>query len=811
MYNRMVFSAKNWWCMKRKFTVRIALCLLSVLLLAGCDKVEDRKAKYFQRGMDLFEQGNYVKARLEFKNVLQIDPKDAEGYYMFGQIEEKEQNWRKAYALYLRAVELNPKHAKAQIHLGRLYALGGAPEKALAAAEAVLKEHPEDPAALVLKGLAEARLGKRDVALEKAKAAFEIDPGNTEAISLMSALYADQGKLDQAIELARKGIEINPERLGSYLLLARLYEKVGDSDGTIGLLEKMIELKPDDLQGRIRLASYYLNKKKEDRAEQVLRDAVKAMPESDDAKLALVEFLRKNGGEGDAERALKAFIAAAPENYKLQLGLATLYVSKKRADAAEQVLRQLIERAADAPDGLEARIMLAKLLVGDKRKDEALALVEEVLAQDPKAKEALLIRAALALEGNDPDKGIADLRTLLREDPGYVKAHRLKARAHLLKGEVELARQSLEDAIQAKPQEAAANFELVQLLVKTGELDDAVTVLEKMRRFTPDNRLVLQTIAKIRAGQKKWDAVMAAANDLTEKHPDEAAGFYYRGLALQGQGKIEESVQAFAQSLEKKPNAVEPLIAIARSYLVLKQPEKALQRIREAIAQNPKHFLALNLEGEVNLTQQRFDQAEASFRKALELKPNWATPYKNLAKLRVFQKKPEEALQFIKEGYEQSGDAGLGIELAAWRERQGDRAGAIALYRELLQRNPRLVVAANNLAMLLVAGQPDQQALDQALALVERFELSDNPIYLDTLGLIYLKRGELDPALKALERAASRNRGGLPEIHYHLAMVYHQLGRDGTARDQLQKALDSKRQFAKREAAEKLLAELSTK
>ena len=46
--------------------------------LAACGGAEDRKAKYFERGKELFEQGNYVKSELEFKNVLQIDPKQAE-------------------------------------------------------------------------------------------------------------------------------------------------------------------------------------------------------------------------------------------------------------------------------------------------------------------------------------------------------------------------------------------------------------------------------------------------------------------------------------------------------------------------------------------------------------------------------------------------------------------------------------------------------------------------------------------------------------------------------------------------------------
>ena len=73
---------------------------LTLILVSACADKQESKQKYFDRGMELFDQGNFTKARLEFKNVLQIDPKDADAYFMFGQIEEKDENWSKAYALF---------------------------------------------------------------------------------------------------------------------------------------------------------------------------------------------------------------------------------------------------------------------------------------------------------------------------------------------------------------------------------------------------------------------------------------------------------------------------------------------------------------------------------------------------------------------------------------------------------------------------------------------------------------------------------------------------------------------------------------
>ena len=46
--------------------------LLAVSLLTACGGKEERKAKYLERGKAYLAEKNYEKARIEFKNVLQI-------------------------------------------------------------------------------------------------------------------------------------------------------------------------------------------------------------------------------------------------------------------------------------------------------------------------------------------------------------------------------------------------------------------------------------------------------------------------------------------------------------------------------------------------------------------------------------------------------------------------------------------------------------------------------------------------------------------------------------------------------------------
>jgi hypothetical protein len=44
----------------------------------ACGSPEEKKAKFFKKGQALYEKGDYVKARLEFMNAIQIDRKFGE-------------------------------------------------------------------------------------------------------------------------------------------------------------------------------------------------------------------------------------------------------------------------------------------------------------------------------------------------------------------------------------------------------------------------------------------------------------------------------------------------------------------------------------------------------------------------------------------------------------------------------------------------------------------------------------------------------------------------------------------------------------
>src|SRR5207253_673940 len=120
-------------------------------VIFGCGGKEERKAMHMEKANAYYEQANYDKAKVELKNVLQIDPKSAQGYYMLGLVEEEQQDWQSAFNNYLKAVELNPSHMEAKAKLGRLYVFSGAVNEAENIANEILAKQPDHPGGRFLK------------------------------------------------------------------------------------------------------------------------------------------------------------------------------------------------------------------------------------------------------------------------------------------------------------------------------------------------------------------------------------------------------------------------------------------------------------------------------------------------------------------------------------------------------------------------------------------------------------------------------------------------------------------------------------
>jgi tetratricopeptide (TPR) repeat protein len=781
---------------------------MAALVVAGCGGAEDRKARYLEKGDEYFADRNYEKARVEFRNALQIDPTDANARYKVGTVAEKLNNPREAVGQYQAAIDADPKQMPARAALGRLFLLGGLADKSMELAEAGLTQQPNNAQLLTVRGAAKAQLGNVVGAFEDAEAAIKLAPEDEYAIALLASLYRQNARSDKAIEVVRAGLERLPKSVDLHIVLAELelaHERKPEAEAQ---LEKVIELQPKELPHRYRLARFYLMTKNIDGAERTVREAIKMAPDSVEAKVALTDLLAAHRGVDKAEAQLKAFAAAEDDDSaQLKLALARFYETHKKADAAEAVYRQVIEAQELKPDGLAGRNRLAAMLIQKNQGEAAAKLIDEVLKENARDNDALILRGNLALARHDAPAAIADLRAVLRDQPNSLPVMRALARAHLQNNELALAEETLRSAAQANPADRSVRLELSQLLAQTGRAEQARPMLEQLVSETPNDLGALEALFRVQAALNDLSAARATIESMKRVRPDLPLGPYLEGTLNEAEKKYDAAIVSLERALELQPGAGEALTALVRVELARKQPAAALARIDKAIAAQPDDVIAHNLKGELLTTRKEIDPAIASFETAIAKAPKWWMPYRGRALAQLAGRRTDAAIQSLELGLKTTGAAAIGTDLAALYERLGRPDDAIRVYESIVSRDPGSVSAVNNLAMLLVSYRNDQTSLDRAQQLTSKLGNVTEPAILNTRGWVKFKRGEFQESLSLLQQAVEKSPQS-PLMRYHLGMAQLRTGNRSAARENLEAAVTSGQVFQGVKEAQAALEEI---
>ena len=778
--------------------------LFVVLSLAACGGAEDRKAVHLERGNTYFEEGNFEKARVEFKNVLQIDPDDVAARFALGRVQAQLKNWRQAVGHFQHVVQLDPDHVDARIRLGQIFLLARTTDRAMEAVEEALKRAPDNADGLALRGTIRAQAGNTEGALSDGRAALKASPGHVNATGLIAATYIRSGDLEAAAAVLEDGIQHNPDNAALRIVLAGVVARTGDSEGALQLLREVTQLEPDAFGHRVRLAAFLGKLDRLDEAEEVLRKAVADNPGNATAKLGLVDFLNQRRSPEQAEQELLSLIEENPDEHALRIGLARLYASQGALEKVKAVYRDIITRDGTGPNGLTARTALAKVFVTENEIPEAERLLTEVLEEN-----ALVLRGDISLARKDAPAAISDYRAALRDHPNAAGVLRRLAQAQFLTGEEALAQDNLEKAVEIDPKDVVAQLMLAQLLLKNVGPERAVAQLEELLTAVPNYMGGLDALYKLRVSQKDWAGALATADRMKAGHPDRPEGYHWAGLIKQAQNELEPSIGEFAQALEKSPGAAEPLAKMVQSYVALKRPQEAEAVVSDVLQEQPDNAQAHHLLGGLLLVREDFEGAKAEFLKAIELSPAFAKAYHNLAIVHVVQTDLEAALGVLKEGITatQHRVPLLVVEAAGLYERLERYDEAVALYDAFMEQNPGSALAANNLAMLLITrnGEGD---LARATELVAAIRDSDNPAFLDTVAWLHHKKGEDELAIPILKRLVEQMPDE-PHFLYHLGMSYQATGDKEAAREQLEKALATGKAFRGIEDARAALEAIS--
>jgi len=798
----------------RKPLMTIMLIGMAMLMLA-CSGVNARKHEFLQRAQTYYTQKNYDKARVELRNALQIDPKFVEAHYLAGQLGERRNDIREAAGHYLAAVDTNSKYQPARAALARIYMLGGLSDKSRELVDEGLKDEPNNAALLTVRGALQAQAGHLDAALEDAEAANNQVPNDEFTISLLASLYKQSGQIEKSVAVIEEGIKQSPKSVDLRVVLADLDAARQDYAGVEAQLKQIIQIEPDSINHRARLVQFYAFRKDAAAAETTWRQTITDLPEKVEPKLALVDLIWTQRSEEAAMTEMQGMVAREPANAELKLAMGSYLQRQNKLENAEQIYQEVIKKENKQAKGLQARNQLAALYLkrNDSKLDDekrASSLIDEVLKENTRDNDALILRSELALKHGDAATAITDLRSVLRDQPNATPLMRALARAHLQNNEAALAEDTLHNAVQTNPGDIESRKLLAQLLMQRGKFDQARPLLEQLAS-SQGNKVeldVLDSMIKTQMAAKDYIAAQGTAEKVQQQYPQLAAGWYYAALLAEAQQHRDVARQNYEHALTLQPDVAEPLVALTRMDVSEKQNKHAMERVNKVIAQQPNHGIAHNLRGELLLADKQWETAAQSFKQVISIAPQWSTGYRNLAMVQLQQKQVNDALATYQSGISKTADAMLVINLALLQENVGKPDEAIKTYDQYLVQQPKSVLVANNLSMLLLNYHGDDKAsLERVTKFADLLGTSSDPALLDTRGWLKYKSGDYQAALNLLQQAAGTQTTSAT-VRYHLGMAQMRTGNTAAARSNLQAALAAGQAFVGADEAKSALSSL---
>lgn len=775
---------------KRLCSVLIAAITISMLV--SCGGAAERSQKYLDKAEEYYQSENYKKAKVEIKNVLQINPKNADARVLLARINQREGDHRQAFQNFISATEDDTKQIDARIELAKIYLAGKREGEAREYIDQVLAI---DPANTQAKGLLSGILmqsGDRDGAAVLAKEVVEKNPQNFQAIAVLAALYveSDLAYVNQVID---KGLMLDTKSTSLQLLKIEILKQENKFSDAAAIYDQLIKDHPDNFKHYDNLTTLYISQQQMDKAQDVLRLAITNNPNAVEPVVALVSLVRSLEGGDKAVMIAKELIAKQPERYDLKKILVSQYIQDNKLDEAKDFLSSTVSKSGNNPESLAGRADLAKIYLAEKNIEKSRQLLKEIFAIEQTNTDALIIRAKIQIEEKNYKDAIADLRLAIKNEPRLAEAHKLLALAQEQDGSPELALDSYFSAIEIDGRDIASLFGASRLSAIKNDFATSRKLLQRIIDLQPTNVLANEMLLDLMLNNREWENSEAMVNKLisSDDVAVKANGYAMLGKIMGRQEQWSEAAGAYANSGKLSPKSYAPLAGQVNALLAQSKINQAVEVINKYLEANPDGAAAKRLLANIYNKQEKKSEAIAIYKSLIAAYPQDNSNYQSLAGIYLSQKQESQAEQVYLDAIENNPNAAASMRLllGSLYINQKKYQAAETQYQKAYDSAPHSDLIRNNFANLLVNNLESEKNLQKALDLVSGFANSNEAVYLDTLGWVHFKAGNTPQAISYLQKSVGIK--DVPEFRYHLGEALMKNGQHEQARREFTLALQN--------------------
>jgi len=644
----------------------------------------------------------------------------------------------------------------------------GEPAKAKDPILQVLRAIPDHPPSLLLAGAIEYQLGQFSTAEDHLRKVVGRFPGNLYARNLLALTYLRLGQPGRAQETIQPALAAAPKDPGVLRVAGQVAIANNDAKRATEYFERAVAVAKDDPGARIRLGAVRLATGD---AEGAMRDLEAAAELDSDAYLADVGLVVAHVSRKEYDQAFaivdrlakKQPQSGVPENLR---GLVALAKGDRKA------ARAAFEKALELqPDFLPAAGSLARLDIAEKQPEAARRRFEAIVAKAPTNDQALLALAEIQAATGVPLKDIAS---------------------------------TVDRAVSANPSSVQARLAQIGVRTRLKDAKGALAAAQSAAAALPDNPSILQALGVAQIGAGEPNQAVATFNKLATLLPQSPGPLMLAARAHVAKKDFTAASQTLQKALALQPGRLDVYRDAIATYIAAGKPEEAIADARAVQKARPKEAIGYVFEGEILITEKKFDQAARAYGEAIKRQPAPLLVLRQRAVLEAAGKRQEGEALLARWMRENPKDAVVPLYLADRDLQSKDYKAAAAGYQKIVAEQPNNAVAMNNLAWSLYElKDPGAVGVAEKAARLA----PGSPAVADTYGWLLLESGETKRGTEILGRA-SKAAPNTHEIRLHYAKALIKSGDKAAARKELEAIAALTGESAHKAEAAELLKQL---
>jgi tetratricopeptide (TPR) repeat protein len=707
------------------------------------DLAPDQPDSYLLRGDVYTKQKQFAQAEQDFKRAIELASQNPRGYYALGDLYLGKGDLEQALKAYSDPLKLNPDDAGAYYGRGLVYERQEQYEQALQEYERAATLAPALTVAHLSVAEMSRLLGQNEKALEHYREVLKVDSRNLEALNGIGLVYWAQGRFSDALRQFDRSLKLDSEQIQVHLWRGQVREAQGKYDQALQEYKLILErdktnLEAWDCQGQ----TYYAKATLEDRQSQVYK------------------------AKADFEQALKAYqqiIRLAPKDARGYLGRGDVYLANGAYEQALLDYDRVVELTPDSPSGYYGRALVYEAQEGYR---EAIAEYTEIIQRSSGLVSsdiawAYLARGKRYLDLNDSHSARADLEKAVKFDLENVDAHYFLGLALENQKDYTGALREYDEVTRLMPDDSYGHDARGNALIGLKAYDRAVIAFDQAIKLEQKNSYYLCDKAD---ALRLWGDTLndldklqqgsIIVDEATKLKQDDQVAYAVKGAALCSLKRYDEAISELDKALELDPYYGFALWHKTRALLGKGQAEQAIKVVQD-LSHVGEDYLPKASAGELlALRQLGRNQVEGTI--------PVSSKSDNSMRARAYLDRAM-ALEDLDAAVDAIADCRKAVELQSdWSEAHNLLAWIQA---DKIVTNLEEATEEAETAVKLAEGKA-------------KAEKADRGNYLDTLGWVWYKRGNLIEALRYLKQAVELAEPDLL-IRKHLEQVEKDMSEAG--------------------------------